>query len=171
MVYSDFAQGMLFFLLILVTALILIGAAESAALHWIMKRTTKRSLQLGGLAIVLLVGYLLLINIGASIIFYALPLFIGPVTVLIPLFAYPSQTVPGSLTVRILAGYSTVTLIWVILIYGWTTANRYLDPLIYWHAPGSDALLYAGFVVLDTLVAFFVYWIMHAIRPAIKVKG
>ena len=174
MVYSDFAQGMLFFLLILVTALILIGAAEIAALDWIMKRITKRSLQLGVLAIVLLLGYLLLINIGASIIFYALPLFIGPVTVLIPLFAYPSQTVPGSTTVRILAGYCTVTLFWVILIYGWAngwaTTNRYLAPLIYWHAPGSDALLYAGFVVLDTLVAFFVYWIMRAIGPVIKVK-
>jgi len=175
MVYSDFAQGMLFFLIILVMSLILIGAAEIAALHWILKKTTQRALQLGGLAIVLMLGYLLVINIGASIIFYALPLVIGPVAVLFPLFAYPSHTAHGSPSVRILAGYSTVTLIWVILIYGWAngwaTTNRYLAPLIYWHAPGPDALLYAGFIVLDTLVAFFVYWIMRAIRPAIKVKN
>ncbi len=170
MVYSDFAQGMLFFLIILVIALILIGAAETAALHWILKKMTQRALQPGVLAIVLMLGYLLLTSIGASIIFYASPLFIGPVAVLLPLFAYPPQTAYGSTSVRILAGYSTVTLIWVILIYGWATANRYLAPLIYWHAPGSDAVLYAGFVVLDTLVAFFVYWILWVIRPAIRVK-
>ena len=156
--------------LILAFVMFIIGTIELVVISAILKRTTNRILHLGIPAVVLLLGYFLTMHIDASLIVFGSFLLIGPMAALIPPITIPNLTNPESRSVRILVCYVAVSLFWIVLNFLFFSSGLAMNPEVFWDTPLSNAKIYAGIIFLDTLVAFFIYGIMQAFRPAVHVK-
>jgi hypothetical protein len=164
-------EGWGYIFLFLVIVMFIIGSLELVVVSAILKRTTNRILHLGIPAIVLLLGYFLSMHADASLIVFGSFLLIGPMAALIPSVALPNLTDPESRLTRILVCYVAVSLFWIVLNSLFFSTGLAMNPEVFWDTPLSNAKIYAGIIVLDILVAFFIYGIMHVIRPTVPVNG
>ena len=171
---DNFAEGWVYLFELAAVAIFVVVLIEPLVLHWILRKMSNQKLQLAILGLALLPGYILIMIMGgAPIIFWSL-LFIGPVAVLIPPFAYPELIVPQYRFKCILSGYIAVILFSTVLFLGFYLSGGYAGwyaiPTIYRLTPIFSTAIYAGLVVLDTLVAFAVYRFMQGLYPAVHAK-
>jgi hypothetical protein len=163
---DNFAAGMAYLFGFIAVIIFVVIVIEPPLLHWILRKTTNRNLQLAILALALLPGYLMMMNMGgASIVFWSL-LFIAPVAALIPPFAFPDLIGPCCRFRRIISGYIAVILFSILLVLGFLLSGLYASPAIQRLAPMFTAAIYVGLVIMVTLFAFAVYRIMQVLYPA-----
>jgi len=87
-------EGWGYVFLFLAFFMFIIGTIELVVISAVLKRTTNRLLPLGIPAAVLLLGYLLTMNLDASLIVFASFVLIGPMAALIPPYAVPALANP-----------------------------------------------------------------------------
>jgi hypothetical protein len=162
---DNFAAGMAYLFLFIVVITFVVLVIEPPLLHWILRKTTDRNLQLAILALALLPGYLMVNMGGASVVSWSL-LFIAPVAALIPPFAFPDLIGPCCRFRRIISGYIAVILFSILLVLGFLLSGLYASPAIQRLTPIFTAPIYVGLVILVTLFAFAVYRIMQVVYPA-----
>jgi hypothetical protein len=162
-------EGWAIIILYFMLFLIVLGAIELTVIYLILKRTPNRIIHLGIPAIVFLVGYFLLMNSDAAFLVFSSLLFVGPVAALIPPFAIPNLTDPKSRFMRILVSYIGVSVFGILYTAHFGLSKIWLDWDIYWHTPFSNAKIYAGLIIMDTIVAFIIYGLMHIVRPAHRI--
>ena len=136
---------------------------ELAVVNAILKKTANRALLLGIPAVILLLGYFLVMD-GAGLIILTSLVLIGPMAAIIPPYAIPGLTNPEGRFARILICFVAVTLFGFALIAGFT----FVVPETSEYFPSNllvNAVLYAGIIVLDTAFAYLIYVIMRKLRP------
>jgi hypothetical protein len=166
MVDDNFGQGMGYLLLFIGFFLVVFGSIELTVIYTLMKRTTNRIIHQAIPAVMLLAGFLLLMRFDASLLIFGSLLLVAPMAALIPPLVIPSFTNPESGLDRILICYIFVSIFTAVLLFTFSWSGLSMVPEVFWHTPLSNAVIFTGVFVLDSLVAFFIYRIMQAIRPA-----
>jgi len=72
--------------------------------------------------------------------------------------------------VRILICYIAVSFFWIDLNFVFFSSGLAMNPEVFRDTPLSNAMIYAGILLLDLLVAFFIFWVMRALRSVVQVK-
>jgi len=166
MVDDNFGLGMGYLLLFIGFFLVVFGSIELTVIYNLMKRTTNRIIHQAIPPVMLLVGFLLLMRFDTSLLISGSLLLVAPMAALIPPLIIPSLIDPESGLDRILICYIFVSIFTVVLLFAFSWSGLSMVPEVYWHTPLSNAAVFAGVVILDTLFAFFTYRIMKAVRPA-----
>jgi hypothetical protein len=171
MVYDDhFGEGMGYLLLFIGFFLMVFGSLEIAAIYYFLKRTKNRILRFGIPVLVLLPGYFLVMGMDASTMIFLSIFFVGPMAALIPPLAVNDLTDPKSTLDRILICYIVIAVFEAVLLFAFSWSGLEMVHEVYWHTPLSNAVVFAGVLILDILVAFFLYGIMKAYRASHPVK-
>ena len=167
MVYDDhFGEGMGYLLLFIGFFLVVFGSLEIAAISYFLKRTKNRFLQMGIPALVLLPGYLLLMRMDAQTMIFLSIFFVGPMAALIPSLVIPDLVKGESALDHILICYIVVAVFGAVLLFAFSWSGLSMAPEVYWHTPLSNALVFTGVVILDILVAVFMYGMIKAYRDS-----
>ena len=85
---------------------------------------------------------------------------------LIPNLVVHGLTDPEPGPDRTLICYIPVSVFTAGLLFAFSLSVLSMVPAVFWHTPQSNAIIFAGVFILDSLVAFVIYRIMQAIRPA-----
>ena len=171
MVDDHFGEGMGYLLLFIGFFLVVFGSIELTVIYSLLKRTTNRVLHRVIPAILLLLGFLLLMRFDASLLIFGSLLLVAPIAALIPPLVIPRLIDPESGLDRILICYILVSIFGAVLLFAFSLSGLSMVPEVFWHTPLSNAIIFAGVIILDTLFAFFIYRIMRAFRPAVQVKN
>jgi hypothetical protein len=106
----------------------------------------------------------------ALLLIFGSLLLVAPIAVLIPTLVIPSLIDPESGLDRILICYILVSIFGAVLLFAFSLSGLSMVPEVFWHTPLSNAIIFTGLIILDTLFAFFIYRIMCVFRPAIHVR-
>ena len=166
MVDDNFAQGLGFLVLLIGFFLVVFGLIELTVIYTLMKRTTNRIIRQAIPAVTLLAGFLLVMRSDAWDLTFGSLLLVAPMAALIPPIITPNLTTPESGLDRILICYVLVSGFTVMLFFAFLWSGLFMVPEVFWHTPLSNAAVFAGVVIPDTLFAFFIYRILKVIRPS-----
>ena len=99
MVDDQLWAGMGYLLLFIGFFLVVFGSIELTVIYSFLKRTTNRVLHRGIPAILLLLGFLLLMRFDASLVIFGSLLLVAPMAALIPPLVIPGSSIlnPGSI--------------------------------------------------------------------------
>jgi hypothetical protein len=171
MVNDNFGAGMGYLLLFIGFFLVVSGSIEITVIYSILKRTTNRVIHVGIPAILLLLGFILLMRFDASLLIFGSLLFVAPMAALIPPLVIPGLIDPETGLDRILICNIFVSIFGAGLLIAFALSGLSMVPEVFWHTPLSNAIIFAGVIILDTLFAFLIYRIMQIFRPAGCVKN
>jgi hypothetical protein len=158
MAYSDiFTEGFVRYCIFLALLLAFFGALEILPLYLLLKRTENRRIRLLMPAMVLVLGFLLLMHFDLDLLILASFLVVGPVAALMPNCIVPELTPPGLRFARVVICYLAVTLFGIVFVLAYYWPARPLIREFFLHAPLSSAIIYAGIFVLDMVFSFFIY--------------
>jgi hypothetical protein len=165
MVYEDnFATGFVLLFILMAMVPVLIGLIELIPIYLIIRKTSNRTFQLGIPAIVLLLGFLLMMQFETPLFVISSLVVVGPLAVLIPPYMVPRLTLPESRFIDIIISFVAVTVVDISLLFNIFFSETAMFKESIWHAPFSNVLIYAGIILLDTGVAFVVYLFMMVFR-------
>jgi hypothetical protein len=166
---DHFGEGMGYLLLFAGFFLVVAGSIELTVIHSLLKRTTRRSIRLGVPIIILTAGFLLLMRLDAPLIIFGSILFSAPMAALIPTLVLPDlidpESGPDRILDRILICYIAVSIFTALLLFIFSLSGLSMVPAVFWHTPQSNAIIFAGVFILDSLVAFLLFRIMRLVRP------
>jgi hypothetical protein len=168
---SDFVQGMFYVIIIFAIFIAILGAIGLAALHWFLTLTENRTLRLTILAMALLPGYFFVMKGDAFSTAVMSFLFIAPMAVLIPVYVFPGFSHLKSLFEQFLLTYVAVVFFSYFLMNGFLANSFFYDPEFFWYNPLSIARSYSKMILLDTILAFIIYWIWHVLCSSSKTEN
>ncbi len=165
MVYDDnFATGFAILFILMALVPVLIGLIELIPIYLIFRKTANRTVQLGILAIVLLLGFLLLMQFEIPLFVIISLVVVEPLATLIPPYMVPRLTLPESRFIDIIISYIAVSVVGISFLFSIFFSETAMFQESLWHAPYSKVLIYAGILLLDTVIAFVVYLFMMVFR-------
>jgi hypothetical protein len=156
--------GALPYLLWLAAVILVAGALEILPVYLILKRTTRRGTRLLIPAMVLVLGFIPMMQFDLDLLVLASFLVIGPVAALIPNCVAPERTPPESRFFRVVICYVMVTLFGMAIILAWFWPVRSMVREFYQHSLLSNAIIYAGVIALDTAFSLFIYFFIVTYR-------
>jgi hypothetical protein len=106
----------------------------------------------------------------ASLLIVGPLLLVAPLAALIPPLVNPRFTSPASGPDRTLIYYLFVAVFAAVLLFAFAGSGLSMAPEAYWHTLFSNALIFAGILIMDTLAAFSIYRFMQVVRSAPNVK-
>ena len=171
MVDDHFGEGMGYLLLFIGFFLVVFGSIELTVIWFLIRRTTSCLLHRGIPVLLLLLGYLLLMGFDASLVIFGSLLLVAPMAALIPPLVNPRLIDPASGPDRILVCYLLISVFTAVLLFAFGLSDLAMAPEVWRHTPVSNAIIFAGVLILDTLAAFCIYGIMQAVRPALPENG
>ena len=145
------------YLIWLAFVIVFAGAIEIIPVYLILKRTTRRDIRLLIPALVLLLGFIPMMQFDTDLLVLASFLVIGPVAALIPNCVLPERTPPESRFARVVICYISVTLFGMVCILGYFWPVRSLVRAFFPHSLLSSAIIYAVIFALDTVFSLFIY--------------
>jgi hypothetical protein len=166
---DHFGEGMGYLMLFAGFFLVVAGSIELTVIHFFLERTARRIIRLGVPIMVLIAGFLLLMRLDALLIIFGSILFSALMAALIPALVIPDLIDPASgpdrILDRILICYIAVSLFTAFLLFVFSLSGLSMVPAVFWHTTQSNAIIFAGVFILDSLAAFFLFRIMQWVRP------
>jgi hypothetical protein len=162
MVYDDhFAEGLAYLFLLIGLLLTVFPAIELAALNAILKRTANRYIHFGIPAIILLFGYLLImqINVVNFVVIISLVL-VSPVAVIITPYVFSGLKNQKGRFWRSLFVYIAVFLFGIVILYGISVSGVFKNPIFSLYPPFSNAVIYGAIFILETVFTYYFYKII-----------
>lgn len=151
------AEGFLFIVILLEGVAIFIGAALLFILFIILRKIEYRILRFLIIFLVVLLGFIRIIEAGAPMILTFALAFGVPMAVLIPPFVLSEEkwrTISESV---ILTCYIAVSIIGALFPYILVASRLSMNPFIYWHTSLSNGIVLLAAMVIYISLALLVY--------------
>jgi hypothetical protein len=150
-------EGAWHYLTWLAFAIVVAGAIEIIPVYLILKRTSGRGIRLLIPAIVLVLGFIPMVQFDLDLLVLSSFLVAGPVAALVPNCVLPERTPPEKRFFRVVICYIAVTLFGIAFIPAYFWPVRSMVREFYLHSFFSNAIIYAGIFILDTVFSLFIY--------------
>jgi hypothetical protein len=140
-------------------------------LTWaMMKRITNQVVQTSIPALVMVAGYLLLMNADPANLILGTYFFVAPMAILIAAGIVPGPADPDTVFTRILIGDFFLSFI-VIVVLGFVISSHYLNtPQYYQNMAVSNGITYACVIVFDTVLAMVIFKRMRGKKNGYPVR-
>jgi hypothetical protein len=153
--------GSILSLFAIILVVFLINILILSLIYAIIKRFTNRAAQISIPLLVMLTGYLILMNADPANLILGTHFFVLPMTLLIAVFLIPGLADPLTGFTRILLGDLFATII-AIVILGFVISSEALNTLQYYrNMPLSNGITYAGVIVFDLVLAIVLFKLMR----------
>jgi hypothetical protein len=151
----DVAEGFLYLVILIDLFMILVGGGVLAASAVLLRRIGHWQVRLGILVLGMALNFAYSARMDINWVFTS-ALYLGvPMAVLVPVFGFPSGTVPGIR--QLFAAYVPVAVLTAALPFAFIISGLSMVPFIYWHTPLSNGLLYNGLLIGVVGIAVLVY--------------
>lgn len=150
-------ENFLFLAIIFEFVACFVGVILLLFIYSILKAVENRIFRIAIIAIVILVGLMLLIQIPASIFLFSIPAFGVPMAVLIPPFLVPGRENETISPWRIIFCYILVSIVALILPFILALSGFFTIPYIFLNTPFANAFVFACVMIIYTGLAAVIY--------------
>lgn len=135
----------------------IMGVVLLSVVYAVLSRTKNRMICIGLPALVMAAGFALLMSIDTPMLLVGALIFAVPVAVIIPPFVFSDWFGEDVRFTRILICDILVSAVGIFLPFFLVWSGLSMVPVLFWHTPLSNGLVYACVVALDVGLAACVY--------------